>query len=114
LRYSTWFAEGFFRVRDPDVAHAPARAYDDWLANFGKAAPNRLFAAAVSPMQNMDLLSRKIAAGAAIPSCRAVFIRPMLRLSFAALAADRSRLRRGKARIAGSPALCRNQPDREG
>src|SRR5262249_6500009 len=30
LLYPTWFAEGFFLVRDPDVAHALARAYNDW------------------------------------------------------------------------------------
>ena len=28
--YPTWFAEGFFLVRDPDVAYALARAYNDW------------------------------------------------------------------------------------
>jgi hypothetical protein len=28
LLYPTWFAEGFFPVRDPDVAYALARAYN--------------------------------------------------------------------------------------
>ena len=28
LLYPTWFAEGFFLVRDPDVAYALARAYN--------------------------------------------------------------------------------------
>ena len=32
LLYPTWFAEGFFLVRDPDVAYALARAYNDWIA----------------------------------------------------------------------------------
>ena len=34
LLYPTWFAEGFFLVRDPDVAYALARAYNDWIAGF--------------------------------------------------------------------------------
>src|SRR5207302_1752825 len=49
LLYPTWFAEGFFLVRDPDVAYALARAYNDWVTDFCKAAPERLFAAAVLP-----------------------------------------------------------------
>ena len=52
--YPTWFAEGFFLVRDPGVANALARAYNDWVADFCKAAPQRLFAAAILPLQNMD------------------------------------------------------------
>jgi hypothetical protein len=32
LLYPTWFAEGFFLVRDPDVAYALARAYNDWVS----------------------------------------------------------------------------------
>jgi hypothetical protein len=51
LLYPTWFAEGFFLVRDPDVAHALARAYNDRIGDFCKAAPERLFAAAILPLQ---------------------------------------------------------------
>ena len=54
LLYPTWFAEGFFQIRDPDVAYALARAYNDWVVDFCKAAPERLFAAAILPLQNMD------------------------------------------------------------
>jgi hypothetical protein len=50
--YPTWFAEGFFLVRDPDVAYALARAYNDWVLDFCKAAPARLLAAAILPLQN--------------------------------------------------------------
>ena len=39
LLYPTWFAEGFHLVRDPDVAYALARAYNDWIADFCAAAP---------------------------------------------------------------------------
>ena len=55
LLYPTWFAEGFLLVRDPDVAYALARAYNDyWITDFCKAAPERLFAAAILPLQNRD------------------------------------------------------------
>src|SRR6516165_3482711 len=54
LLYPTWFAEGFFLVRDPDVAYALSRAYNDWIADFWRCAPQRLFAAAILPLQNMD------------------------------------------------------------
>ena len=77
LLYPTWFAEGFFLVRDPDVAYALARAYNDWVIDFCKAAPDRLFAAAILPLQNMDFALEELARVAAIPAVRAVFIRPM-------------------------------------
>ena len=77
LLYPTWFAEGFFLVRDPDVAYALARAYNDWITDFCKAAPDRLFAAAILPLQNMDFALEELARVAGIPSVRAVFIRPM-------------------------------------
>ena len=53
LLYPTWFAEGFHLVHDPDVAYALARAYNDWIADFCSAAPGRLFATAMVPLQNM-------------------------------------------------------------
>jgi predicted TIM-barrel fold metal-dependent hydrolase len=77
LLYPTWFAEGFFLVRDPDVAYALARAYNDWIVDFCKAAPQRLFAAAILPLQNMDFALDELRRVARIGSVRAVFIRPM-------------------------------------
>ena len=77
LLYPTWFAEGFFLVRDPDVAYALARGYNDWIADFCAAAPRRLFAAAILPLQNMDFALEELQRVAAMPSIRAVFIRPM-------------------------------------
>jgi len=77
LLYPTWFAEGFFLVRDPDVAYALARAYNDWIAAFCKTAPQRLFAAAILPLQNIDFALEELARVAKMPSLRAVFIRPM-------------------------------------
>ena len=77
LLYPTWFAEGFFLVRDPDIAYALARAYNDWILDFCKAAPERLFAAAILPLQNMDFALEELQRVARLPSFRAVFIRPM-------------------------------------
>jgi predicted TIM-barrel fold metal-dependent hydrolase len=77
LLYPTWFAEGFFLVRDPDVAYALARAYNDWIADFCKSAPRRLFAAAILPLQHMDFALEELRRVAAMPCVRAVFLRPM-------------------------------------
>jgi len=75
--YPTWFAEGFHLVEDPDVAYALARAYNNWVADFCKAAPQRLFAAAMVPLQNMDYTVEELRRVSAIPCFRGAFIRPM-------------------------------------
>ncbi len=75
--YPSWFAEGFPLVKDPDVAYALARAYNDWIADFCKAAPNRLFAAAVLPLQNMEFAVEELRRVAKISCFRGAFIRPM-------------------------------------
>jgi predicted TIM-barrel fold metal-dependent hydrolase len=77
LLYPAWFAEGYFLVRDPDVAYALARAYNDWIADFCNTAPQRLFAAAILPLQNMDFALEELQRVARMPCLRAVFIRPM-------------------------------------
>jgi predicted TIM-barrel fold metal-dependent hydrolase len=76
LLYPTWFAEGFPLVKDPDVAYALARAYNNWIADFCKAAPDRLFAAAMVPLQNMDFALEEMHRVAKIPCFKGVFIRP--------------------------------------
>jgi predicted TIM-barrel fold metal-dependent hydrolase len=75
--YPTWFAEGFHLIEDPDVAYALARAYNNWIADFCKAAPDRLFAAAMIPLQNMDYTVEELRRIAAMPNLRGAFIRPM-------------------------------------
>jgi predicted TIM-barrel fold metal-dependent hydrolase len=45
---------GFWGLHDPDAAIALARAYNDWLAHYCSAAPDRLFPAAMVPFQNVD------------------------------------------------------------
>lgn len=77
LLYPTWFAEGFHLVEDPDTAWALARAYNDWIADFCKAAPDRLFAAAMVPLQSMDYTVEELRRVAKNPSFRGAFIRPM-------------------------------------
>ena len=74
--YPTWFAEGFPLVKDPDVAYALARAYNNWITDFCKAGPDRLFAAAILPLQNIDFALEELRRIAKIPSFRGVFIRP--------------------------------------
>ena len=61
--YPTWFAEGFHLVEDPDVAYALARAYNNWMADFCQAAPDRLFAAAMLAAPGHGLCTRGAAAG---------------------------------------------------
>jgi predicted TIM-barrel fold metal-dependent hydrolase len=75
--YPTWFAEGFHLVEDPDVAYALARAYNNWIVDFCKAAPDRLFAAAMVPLQNIDYALEELRRVAKIPFFRGAFIRPM-------------------------------------
>jgi predicted TIM-barrel fold metal-dependent hydrolase len=77
LLYPTWFAEGFFLVGDPDVAYALARAYNNWIADFCKAAPQRLFATAILPLQDMDFALEELQRVAPMPCFRAAFLRPM-------------------------------------
>lgn len=75
--YPTWFAEGFHLIEDPDTAYALARAYNDWIAEFCRAAPDRLFAAAMVPLQNMDFAIEELGRVSQIPCFRGAFIRPM-------------------------------------
>ena len=77
LLYPTWFAEGFHLVQDPDVAYALARAYNNWLADFCAAAPERLFATAMLPLQNMDFAVEELQRVATMPCFRGAFLRPM-------------------------------------
>ena len=77
--YPTWFAEGFHLVEDPDVAYALARAYNDWVSDFCKAAPERLFAAAMVPLQDMDMAIAELRRVSNMSCFRGAFIRPMFR-----------------------------------
>jgi uncharacterized protein len=43
---------GFWGIADVDAAVAVARAYNDWLAGYCRAAPGRLYGAAMVPFQD--------------------------------------------------------------
>jgi predicted TIM-barrel fold metal-dependent hydrolase len=75
--YPTWFAEGFHLVKDPDVAYALARAYNNWIADFCAAAPDRLFAAAMLPLQHMKFALEELRRISKISCFRGAFVRPM-------------------------------------
>ena len=63
--YPTWFAEGFLLVQRSGHRVCAGAAYNDWIADFCKAAPQRLFAAAMLPLQNMDFALEELSAGRA-------------------------------------------------
>jgi predicted TIM-barrel fold metal-dependent hydrolase len=73
--FPTLFAEYFPVVDNPDVAYALSRAYNNWIADFCKAAPGRLFPAAVLPMQDPAFAIEE-ARRTAKMGFKAVFIRP--------------------------------------
>ena len=75
--YPTWFAEGYHLVDDPDIAYALARAYNNWMTDFCQAAPERLFAAAILPLQNTDFALEELRRVAKLPHFRGAFLRPM-------------------------------------
>ncbi len=75
--YPTWFAEGYHLIKDPDTAYALARAYNDWMTDFCQTAPDRLFAAAMLPLQNMDFALEELHRISELPCFPGVFIRPM-------------------------------------
>jgi predicted TIM-barrel fold metal-dependent hydrolase len=73
--FPTLFAEHFSVVTNPDVAAALARAYNDWIWDFSRAAPARLVPVAVLPMQGVSFAVRE-AVRVAERGFRAVCIRP--------------------------------------
>ena len=77
MLHPTWFGEGFHLVEDPDVAWALARAYNDWLTEFCAADGQRLFAAAMVPLQSMDFTIAELDRIADRGCFRGVFVRPM-------------------------------------
>ncbi len=63
-------------VQDAKLAAAIARAYNDWVTDFCSEAPDRLFAAAMLPMQDMELAAAEAKRVGARKCFRAAFIRP--------------------------------------
>ncbi len=75
LIFPTIFAEHFPQVENPDVAYALARAYNDWILDFCRANPNRLFPAAILPVQEIGFAVEELRRVAA-QGIRAAFLRP--------------------------------------
>lgn len=75
LLFPTLFSEYLPVVDNPDVAHALARAYNDWIRDFCRAAPDRLIPAAVLPMQDV-VLALAEAKRVARQGFKAISVRP--------------------------------------
>ncbi len=65
----------FGNIRDVAVAEACCRAYNDWMADFCKRDPRRLFGAGIIPLQDVDRAAREVERAAGL-GLRAVAIRP--------------------------------------
>ena len=46
-------------IRDPEVAAETCRAYNDWMSDFCRAEPSRLFGMGILPMQEISLAIRE-------------------------------------------------------
>ena len=63
-------------TRDPEFSAAVCRAYNRWLADYCKPYPDRLFGAAMLPMQSVDHLVDEMVFAAKELGLRCGFIRP--------------------------------------
>lgn len=66
----------FWALEDPAAATALATAYNDWLADYCAVAPDRLFGAAMLPMQSPADAVRELRRVAGTGPFRAAFVRP--------------------------------------
>jgi predicted TIM-barrel fold metal-dependent hydrolase len=73
--FPTLFAEYLPAVENPEAAAALARAYNNWAADFAAAAPERLFPAAILPLQSLYHALHELERAAA-RGFKATFIRP--------------------------------------
>ncbi len=76
LLFPTIFAEYYPLMTNPDVAHALARAYNNWVLDFSQAAPGRLVPLAVLPMQDVTFAVQEVRRVADL-GFRAAMIRPV-------------------------------------
>ena len=71
---SLWLLYG--DLTDPQLAAAACRAYNNWLADFCKPFPKRLFGVAPMPMQSVDEAVREMRRVVRELGFKAVFVRP--------------------------------------
>jgi predicted TIM-barrel fold metal-dependent hydrolase len=63
-------------TKDPEFSAAACRAYNRWLADYCKPYPERLFGAAILPLQSIELAVREMNFAVKELGFRAGFIRP--------------------------------------
>ncbi|HLN17403.1 MAG TPA: amidohydrolase family protein [Acidimicrobiales bacterium] len=66
----------FSALEDPAAAVAIARAYNDWLATYCEADRDRLFGAAMLPLQDPEASAAELRRAVGELGCRAAFVRP--------------------------------------
>ncbi len=71
---SLWLLYG--DMPDPQVAAAACRAYNDWIADFCRPYPDRLFAVAPMPLQSVEGAVREMRRVVKELNFKAVFVRP--------------------------------------
>ena len=74
--FPTLFGEYFPAVENPDLALALSRAYNDWIFDFCRDAPRRLFGAAVLPLQDVGFAIQELHRVAKL-GFKAVSVRPV-------------------------------------
>jgi predicted TIM-barrel fold metal-dependent hydrolase len=74
--FPTLFGEYLPAVENPDLALALSRAYNDWIRDLCQAAPQRLFPAAVLPLQDVGFAIQELHRVAGL-GFKAVSIRPV-------------------------------------
>lgn len=62
-------------VRNPEFVHDMHRAYNDWMHDFCSVAPDRLFAAAVVPLQSIELAVKEATRAVTDLGAKAIFVR---------------------------------------
>jgi predicted TIM-barrel fold metal-dependent hydrolase len=71
---SLWLLYG--DLNDPQLAAAACRAYSNWMADYCKADPKRLYAVAPMPLQDVDEAVREMRGVVHDLGFKAVFVRP--------------------------------------
>ncbi|GIW40365.1 MAG: amidohydrolase [Candidatus Binatia bacterium] len=63
-------------IEDPELAEASCRVYNDWLADYCSAAPDRLVGVAAVPLQDVDAAVRELRRAVSDLGMKGAFVRP--------------------------------------
>src|SRR5208282_4582642 len=74
--FPTLFGEYFPAIENPELALELSRAYNDWIRDLCKEAPQRLFPAAILPLQDVGFALQELQRAANL-GFKAVSIRPV-------------------------------------